>query len=130
MGRVIQKDFVSIDMRVDSPRILLDATKPVFLIEGPSYPEDALEVYECVLTWIKSCIYNIKEQLNCEFKFNVLSSASRKLIQEILFMLEKAHRINKNIKILWYFNEDDEDMKDAGEDLMENINLPFDMICC
>jgi hypothetical protein len=128
MAYKIIKELVDIPARVDSPRILLDTYNSIFLIEGPSYPEDALEVYEIVLSWISQNNYQFDHPLNCEFNFQVLSSASRKLILEILVELEKAHNRNKNIRILWYYNQEDDDMKEAGEDLMTNVDLPFDII--
>ncbi len=34
----------------------------------------------------------------------------------------------KKIKIKWYYDEDDEDIMEMGEDLTELINLPFDLV--
>ncbi len=128
MSQNFQNGYVSIEASVDSPRILLDSANSIFLIEGPSYPEDAYEVYECVLQWLKQYNYIFKNQLNCQFKFKVLSSASRKMILEILLELEKSSRNNKNVRIQWYFEKYDEDMMEAGEDFSDNIDIPFEFI--
>jgi hypothetical protein len=128
MGLRFQNRSININMRVDSPKIVLDAEESIFLIEGPSYPADAFDVYECVLQWLELNNYQFESQLNCEFKFNVMSSASRKFVLEILMGLEKASLKNGNILIMWYYEEFDDDMREAGIDLSENVNIPFQFI--
>jgi len=128
MGHSFLGKNINVEMRVDSPKIVLDSNKSIFIIEGPSYPEDAFEVYDCVLHWLKQNNYQFENQLNCEFKFKVLNSSSRKMIVEILIALEMASQKNRNIRVLWYFEKYDEDMMQAGEDLADNIDIPFDFI--
>jgi len=128
MRQSIDGKVINFKMRIDAPRILLDSENYIFLIEGPSYPEDAFEIYDCVIQWIKQNQHQFKQPLNCEFKFKVLSSASRKLILEILYTLEKVAKKNHNITVKWYYDEYDEDMKEAGEDLADNIDIPFEFI--
>jgi hypothetical protein len=42
--------------------------------------------------------------------------------------LEKLNAANTEVKVNWYFEEDDEDMEEAGEDYQAIIDLPFKMI--
>jgi len=128
MSHKITGKLVDISKRVDAPKILLDADNSIFLIEGPSYPEDPFEVYGCVIQWINHN-GNFLNPINCEFKFKVLSSASRKLILDILVKLEKASKRNQNVTIKWYYEKDDEDMKEAGEDLSDTVEFPFEFVC-
>jgi len=127
MSQIGSGKFVNINMRIDAPKILLDADNSVFLIEGPSYPEDPFELYGIVIEWINHNRH-ITKLLNCEFKFKVLNSASRKMIVEILFLLEKIAKKNNNIVVKWYYDEYDEDMKEAGEDLSDTIEIPFELV--
>ena len=119
---------VDIKETVDSPKILLDAEKATFLIDGPSYPEDAYDVYDTVLDWIKQNDYLLNNELVCHFKFNVLSSASRKMVYEILLELEKLHKANDGILISWHYEKFDEDMLEVGEDFSEIVNIPFKLL--
>ncbi len=119
---------VNIKETVDSPKILLDAEKATFLIDGPSYPEDAYDVYDHVLDWVRQNDYPLNGELICHFKFNVLSSTSRKMVYEILLELEKLHEINGSIHINWHFEKFDEDMLEVGEDFSEIVNIPFKLL--
>ena len=46
----------------------------------------------------------------------------------ILDLFKKLEAINKAITIHWYYEVDDEDMLEAGEDYEAIINIPFKMI--
>jgi hypothetical protein len=41
---------------------------------------------------------------------------------------EKIFTDGKNAKVHWYYDEDDEDMKEAGEDFKVLSKLPIDII--
>jgi ERCC4-type nuclease len=119
---------INIEATIDTPKVVLDIEKSAFLIEGASYPEDAYDVYDSILDWLRSNEASYNGELICHFKFNVLSSASRKLVYEILLELEKAQEANKNILINWHYEKFDEDMKEVGEDFSELVNLPFNLL--
>jgi hypothetical protein len=42
--------------------------------------------------------------------------------------LESIHKGGKEVVINWYYEEDDEDMLEAGEDYQAIIKVPFKMI--
>ncbi len=119
---------VNIEMRVDSPRIVLDEEKFIFLIEGHSYPADAFKTYNVVLEWVKDVYQNTGEQLICEFKFKMISSASRKMVYEIMKELEIKAAGSNNIQICWYYESYDEDMIDIGEYFAETLSIPFKFV--
>ena len=119
-------NLVEIKQTEDSPKIFLDEDNSSFLIEGPSFPEDAFVVYTPVLNWIKKVTSKFDNELKCEFKFKVVSSASHKMLYEILTELEKMYNKVTNIRIHWYYEELDEDMQEIGEDFSETLNIPFE----
>jgi hypothetical protein len=116
---------VILEKSIDSPKIVLDEENSVFLIEGSSYMADAYKAYKVVLDWINEHFIQCKNQLICEFKFNMLSSASRKMIYEILSAINQNSTGNKDIQIHWYYANYDDDMKEIGEVYAEQIELPF-----
>lgn len=119
---------INIEATIDSPKIVLDIEKSIFSIDGASFPEDAYDVYDSVLEWLKTNDVPYNGELICHFKFDVLSSASRKLVYEILLELEKAHDEHNNILVQWHYAKFDEDMMEVGEDFSEIINVPFKLL--
>jgi len=119
---------VKIEKSKDSPKIVLDEDNSVFLIEGYSYMADAYKAYKVVLDWINESHIRLKNKLICEFKFNMLSSASRKMVYEILSALNQTTSGNNDIQINWYYANYDEDMKEIGEIYAEQLEMPFSFI--
>lgn len=114
-----------------TPYIFFDPDKGEFTIKGMSCSENAGEFYKPVLDWLDKYIENPSPNgtlitVNLEY-FN---TSSAKCLMDVF---EKIARLNKKgyqIKINWYYEEDDEDMYMAIEDFSEVIDLPFNMIAC
>ncbi len=111
-----------------TPLISLDLNENIFQIKGPSFSEDILTIYDPVIKWMEESLPNLKKVLTAEFYFTVLNSASHKKIFQILIILNGYMDRGKKIKVKWYYDEDDEDIMEMGEDLTELINLPFELI--
>jgi len=111
-----------------TPLISLDLTENIFQIKGPSFSEDILSIYNPVINWMNGNLEQLEKELICELYFTVLNSASHKKIFQILIILNGFMDRGKKIKIKWYYDEDDEDIMEMGEDLTELINLPFDLV--
>jgi hypothetical protein len=59
-------------------------------------------------------------------KLEYFNTSSSKCILDLFKKLERLD--GTEVSINWYFEEDDEDMEEAGEDYQAIINLPFKMI--
>lgn len=111
-----------------TPLISLDLNENIFQIKGPSFSEDILSIYDPVISWINNNLPQLEKELTCELYFTVLNSASHKKIFQILIILNGFMDRGKKIKVKWYYDEDDEDIMEMGEDLTELINLPFEIV--
>ena len=47
---------------------------------------------------------------------------------DILFKLEEMFEDGHTVKVHWYYPEDDEDMRESGEEYSELVDLPFELI--
>ena len=50
------------------------------------------------------------------------------LIQDILIKLEEIHEAGNKVQVVWFYEEEDEDMLDLGEEFSENVDIPFEII--
>ena len=74
--------------------------------------------------FVLSSLYLVSELFDLEY-FNVFSS------KRILFLLYKLKDLKEqgiNVKIVWHFSIEDDDMKEVGEDFACMVNLPFEFI--
>jgi|SRR5688572_7823204 len=106
----------------DTPEIILDKKGGIFEISGRSLPEDVIEFYKPVITWIEHYASAPNTATGFMVKLEYLNTASSKLIQDVLLLLEKV----KGTTIIWYFRDDDDDMEAMGHEYAEIIDLPFE----
>ncbi len=112
----------------DTPRVILDPQNNIFEISGRSLPEDVVIFYQPILEWLEEYQSHPNENTEFVFKYIYFNTATSKLIQDILLMLESLHETGNKMKVLWYYERDDEDMYDQGLEFKENVDIPFDII--
>jgi len=110
----------------ETPEILFDKNSNKFLIAGKSLPEDVKEFYEPILGWLKEYKNTPNEETVFEMKMEYFNTASSKMILEIFEILRDMHENNFKVKIHWYYNEDDLDMQEDGEDYSDMVDIPFE----
>ncbi len=127
MRKIIKGGVVLVEATDDTPKFVLDPHKNTILIEGSSFPEDAVEFYSYIILWIAENKDNFTGQLKCVFDYTILSSASNKMVFEILVKLEN---LQDEIKVLvhWLYSSFDEDMYDEGKAFKDTLKLPFEII--
>ena len=67
-----------------------------------------------------------KTAVNIQLEY--FNTSSSKCLLDLFKKLEGMHKSGNDITIKWYYEEDDEDMLEAGEDYQSIINIPFKMI--
>ena len=62
-------------------------------------------------------------------KFNLVyfNTASSKLILDILFKLEEFYDEGHDISVEWHYQEEDEDMEEAGEEYADLVEMPLEL---
>jgi hypothetical protein len=111
----------------DTPEVILDASGN-FQFNGVSLPEDVVSFYDPIIEWIESYGKNPLDFSTFKFKFTYFNSASAKVIFNILLTLEELSEAGADIKVEWYYKEEDEDIEEAGEGYAGIVEVPFEMI--
>lgn len=105
-----------------TPTITLDPSKSLFELSGRSVADNPSEVYMPVLQWLNEYAKDPKSATLFVFKLEYFNTASSKVLLDMLSALSFI----KNTKVLWYYQEDDEDMKEAAEEFFELVNITFE----
>ena len=113
---------LNIQGKEDTPKIVFDKSQPLFEISGRSLPEDAAGFFKPVLEWLDAYKGAPNSNTNFAIKLEYFNTASSKLILDILMKVESI----PGTKIHWYHFTDDEDMKEAGEEFSELVEIPFE----
>lgn len=109
----------------DSPKVNFSIENGKLEIEGKSLPEDVSAFYEPILEWLNNYAKDPLPETELTFKFTYFNTASSKLILDILTVLERMNDDGKKVLVNWYYPEYDEDMRDAGIEYSEMVDVPF-----
>ncbi len=111
-----------------TPGLLFDPAANKFEISGRSIPENSIDFYRPLLDWLDEYVKSPNSETVLEIKLEYFNTSSSKILVEILRKLEKIQSKGKTVVIRWYYEEEDEDMLESGEDFKEIISIPIEMI--
>lgn len=97
-------------------------------LTGRSIPENSIDFYKPLIDWIALYGQNPQKETKVDIKLEYFNTSSSKCILDLFKKLEDINGEKTQISINWFFEEDDEDMEEAGEDYQAIIGLPFSMI--
>lgn len=115
-------EIINLEGSEDTPKIILDSKNGIFEISGRSLPEDTAEFYAPIMEWIERYSNQPNPETSFTFKLEYFNTASSKVILDILNSLEEI----ENVKVHWFYSEDDEDMEEAGQEFSELVEIPFE----
>ncbi|MCH8317639.1 MAG: DUF1987 domain-containing protein [Bacteroidetes bacterium] len=111
-----------------TPGVFFDAKKGTLEIEGRLIPYDAKAFYKTLFDWIDQYCENPAAKTVVKFYFEFLNTPSKKSIMDILRKLEKLYKKGNDVKVLWQYDEDDEDSMEEGHDFGSILSIPFEVI--
>ncbi len=111
----------------DTPNVILDAESNIIEFSGRSLPEDVVTFYAPVIQWIEEYTKSPNSKTEVIFRLEYFNTASSKILLDILLKFEDIHNNGNEVVVQWYFQEDDEDMEEAGEEYSEIVDIPFEM---
>jgi len=121
-------DTLIIESNSKTPKVVFDADKGELLLEGRSIPENSLEFYIPLMEWLEAYSQEIKTDVIVHMKLEYFNTSSSKCILDFFRKLELISKRGINVAVNWYFEEDDEDMMEAGEDYNAIVGLNFVMV--
>lgn len=117
-----------------NPRVYFEPGERTLEISGYSRPENVRDFYMPLIEWIENYkVWILKNQkpneslepITFKFKFIYFNSSSAKFIHDIMLVLSDMQKNSIPIKVYWFFDEDDDELREAGEELSDMANLPF-----
>ncbi|GAK50105.1 hypothetical protein U14_01331 [Candidatus Moduliflexus flocculans] len=117
-----------IERRRDSLGVVFDAETGVLTMIGSSYPENPVEFFAPLYAWLKEFIATVNCPLIVNITISYLNTSSSKCLLDFLEILDKHYEAGGTVALNWYYEENDEDMLETGEELCEDLLLPYQLI--
>ena len=119
---------ISLEGTTKTPTIKFDASEGVMEIKGRSIPENSIDFYKPMVDWLDEYAKNPKDKTIVNIQLEYFNTSSSKCILDVFKKLEAINKGKSDVLVNWYYEEDDEDMLEAGEDYESIIRVPFKMI--
>ena len=107
----------------DTPEVNFDSDNLKFEMIGRSLPEDAQGFYDPIINYLEDFKGS---EFHLDFKVEYFNTASSKMILDFLMKMEEISTNGIDVKVKWYYDPNDEDMKEAGEEYSELVEIPFE----
>lgn len=112
-----------------TPLVDFDFETNSFTISGRIIPENPIQFFDVLNAWLDEHYINSKlKQVNFNIKLDFFNTSSAKclvvLINKFISLKEKGSLVNVN----WFYAEDDEEIKEAGEDYSFLVKHDFNFV--
>jgi hypothetical protein len=121
-----------------TPAINFSPDENKFIIRGVSSPEDVRALYYPVIEWIKIFIDDIMagdvkgfktdSPVRMHIDLSYFNSSSAKFLFDIFTELKRLKSSEVPVVVEWLYEEEDLDMKEAGSDIAELVEMEFTFI--
>lgn len=109
------------------PEVIFDASTGVCEMNGESYMEEAYKFYSPLIDWIRE--YSLEgNDITLNLKLTYFNTSSSRLLLDMFDILKKSEDVGNKIKINWYYEVDDPDIKDEIEDFEIETGLKIKLI--
>ncbi|MBA2612326.1 MAG: DUF1987 domain-containing protein [Bacteroidetes bacterium] len=121
-------DQYSIEGTQKNPTINFDLVKGELSISGNSIPENSVDFYKPLIAALDEYVASPKPTTTVTFNMRYFNTSSSKRILDIFKKLEVINRNGSAVTVNWVYEDDDDDMLEAGEDYQSVVDLNFTMV--
>ncbi len=121
-------ESITVEGTPKTPTVNFNADTGIIEVKGRSIPENSIEFYRPLVEWLEEYAKNPQKLTTVNIQLEYFNTSSSKCILDVFKKLESIKKARNEVIINWYYEEDDEDMLEAGEDYESIIRIPFKMI--
>jgi hypothetical protein len=111
----------------ETPRVDFNPQSGLLKIEGRSWPEDVIPFYSPLNEWFKEYVHSPPVQTDFYVTLEYFNSATSKMIYKLFMILIDVVKKGSKVTIHWCYQEDDEEMLEAGQEYRAAIHCSSDL---
>jgi hypothetical protein len=98
-------------------------------MEGKSIPENCYEFYKPAIDWLNSAKSQPPSRITFSVKLEYINTSSSKTILNMIKILQEISELqNTSVEIKWFYERDDADLQEEGENFKSLSLLPLTLI--
>jgi hypothetical protein len=113
-----------------SPGVDFNFSENHLAMRGEAYPEDAAAFFGPLIKAVASHCEAIRgQELRVAFQLDYFNTSSAKALMNLIQVLENAGRAGTLVEVRWYYQSDDDVMREFGEDFSTELgHVDFHLI--
>lgn len=119
---------LKIEATEKTPKIEFNPAKNELVMEGICIPEQTHDFFKPVLSFINSLETTPPKEFTLTTNLHFFNTGSARYILEVMKNTLKLKEKGVNVKYKWHYNEEDEDIEEAGRSYSFILNEPFEMV--
>jgi len=121
-------DNLFIEGKINSPTVNFDCSNGNLKLTGRSIPENPVKFYRPLESWLVSFLDTQPKKIVFYIYLDYLNTHSTECVLILFKKLESYLKIsNAEVKVIWNYDYDDEDMEILGNDLASIADVPFEI---
>ena len=116
---------ILLEMTAKTPEVKFSKNPISMSLKGRSIPENSIDFYKPLLEWVESNVGESESSVAISVKLEYFNTSSSKCLMDLFKRIEK---VAPQASVDWYYEEEDEDMLEAGEDYDAIIDIPVRLI--
>lgn len=118
---------ILIERAVKTPLVSFDFDQGEFKLEGVSVPENTVQFYNPLVFALKEYVENPKgNKTTLDIKLEYFNTSTSVILLNIFRILTALDQ--SSLTINWYYEEEDLEMLEAGEDFSNMLGAKFNII--
>lgn len=120
-------DNIFIEGTDRTPEVDLNFDSGNLKISGRSITENPISFYKKIEEYISLYIKDPQPKTTFKVVLEYFNTSTSKCLVDIFKILESLHSSKNQVLIEWYYEKDDEEIMDSGEDYKDILEIPFEI---
>lgn len=99
-----------------------------FELSGRSIPEDSIGFYRPLFTWLDEYVKTPHEFTDVKINLEYFNTSSSKCLIDVFRKFETIYKEGHKVQINWFYEIDNEDLLEIGEEYSSSLSVPFRMV--
>lgn len=120
--------FFKTEQSPKTPFIECNSETGICQLKGKSIPENSVLFYKPLFEWLDNYSQAPASDTTLNLQLDYFNTSSAKILADLFKKLENLQNSNKSkVLINWHYNEEDDDMLEAGEDYKSICKVTFNL---
>ncbi len=120
-------ESLNIESTFKTPAIHFDSVQGILSVNGRIFPENPKEFFGPVLIWLDQYIMNPAPKTQLNLTLSYFNSSANEYLFRCCKAMETLEDLGHPASISWYYETEDEDMKQMGEDFRDLLKINFEI---